>query len=134
MEGLDMLGEFFPIFEIKLVLPAFFGWTCGGIAVRRRIAKNSCTELFVDKDAGLLLRKATDWPTPLGAIRFEVTYGDYRDAGKGVKVPFLVQMIPATPRMEQSVVATVRIQKVEENVAIDDAKFKKPESKAAQPR
>ena len=79
-------------------------------------------------------RKVTDWPTPLGAIRFEVTYGDYRDAGKGVKVPFLVQMIPATPRMEQSVVATVRVQKVEENVPIDDGKFAKPESKAAQPR
>ena len=90
--------------------------------------------LYFDKDTGLLVRKVTDWPTPLGAIRFEVTYGDYRDAGKGVKVPFLVQMIPATPRMEQSVVATVRIQKVEENVPIDDGKFKKPESKAAQPR
>ena len=90
--------------------------------------------LYFDKDTGLLLRKTTDWPTPLGAIRFEVNYEDYRDAGNGVKVPFLVQMIPATPRMEQGVVATVRIQKVEENVPIDDAKFRKPESKAAPPR
>jgi photosynthetic reaction center cytochrome c subunit len=90
--------------------------------------------LYFDKDAGLLLRKTTDWPTPLGAIRFEVNYEDYRDAGNGVKVPFLVQMIPATPRMEQGVVATVRIQKVQENVTIDDGKFRKPESKAAPPR
>jgi len=90
--------------------------------------------LYFDKDTGLLLRKTTDWPTPLGAIRFEVNYEDYRDAGNGVKVPFLVEMIPATPRMEQGVVATVRVQKVEENVPIDDAKFRKPESKAAPPR
>jgi hypothetical protein len=95
---------------------------------------DSPDRLYFDKDTGLLVRKVTDWPTPLGAIRFEVTYGDYRDAGKGVKVPFLVQMIPATPRMEQSVAATVRVQKVEENVPLDDGKFKKPESKAAQPR
>jgi photosynthetic reaction center cytochrome c subunit len=90
--------------------------------------------LYFDRDTGLLLRKTTDWPTPLGAIRFEVNYEDYRDAGHGVKVPFLVKMIPATPRMEQGVVATVRVQKVEENVPIDDAKFRKPESKPAPPR
>ena len=90
--------------------------------------------LYFDKDTGLLLRKTTDWPTPLGAIRFEVNYEDYRDAGNGVKVPFVVEMIPATPRMEQGVVATVRVQKVEENVPIDEGKFRKPESKAAPPR
>ena len=90
--------------------------------------------LYFDRDTGLLLRKVTVLPTPLGAIPFEVNYGDYRDAGKGVKVPFVVQMYPATPRSELAVSATIRIQKVEENVPIDDGRFTKPESKAAQPR
>ena len=90
--------------------------------------------LYFDRDTGLLLRKVAVWPTPLGGIPFEVNYGDYRDAGKGVKVPFVIQMFPSTPRTELAVTAIVRVQKVEENVTISDDKFTKPQSRAAQPR
>ncbi len=89
---------------------------------------------YFDRDSGLLLRKAGVLPTPLGAIPFQVDYEDYRDAGNGVKLPFVIQMYPANPRVELHVTATVRIQKVEENVAIEDGKFIKPQSRAAPPR
>jgi hypothetical protein len=87
--------------------------------------------LYFDRDTGLLLRKVTFLPTPIGDIPFEVNYEDYRDAGKGVKLPFVLRMIPATPRVEMGVSSTVRIQKVEENVPIEDGKFAKPASKGA---
>src|SRR4029077_6059459 len=58
VEGFDMLAEVLAILEIKLVLPALFGWTRGRVAVRRCIAKNGCTELFVYQDAGFLLGHA----------------------------------------------------------------------------
>ena len=63
-----------------------------------------------------------------------MNYDDYRDAGKGVKVPFMIRMIPANPRVEMGVIATVRVQKVEENVAIEDGKFAKPAPRPAPPR
>jgi hypothetical protein len=87
--------------------------------------------LYFDRDTGLLLRKVSVLPTPIGDIPFEVDYEDYRDAGKGVKLPFVIRMIPATPRVEMGVSSTVRIQKVEENVPIEDGKFAKPASKGA---
>jgi hypothetical protein len=90
--------------------------------------------LCFDRDTGLLLRKLTFLPTPTGDIPCEVTYDDYRDAGKGVKVPFMIRMIPANPRVEMGVIATVRVQKVEENVAIEDGKFAKPAPRPAPPR
>jgi len=90
--------------------------------------------LYFDRDTGLLLRKLTFLPTPIGDIPCEVNYDDYRDAGKGVKVPFMIRMIPANPRVEMGVIATVRVQKVEENLAIEDSKFAKPAPRPAPPR
>jgi hypothetical protein len=90
--------------------------------------------LYFDRDTGLLLRKVTVLPTPVGDIPCEVNYDDYRDAGMGVKLPFETQMFPATPRSELAVTATVRILKVEENVPIEDGKFTKPQPRPAQPR
>ena len=95
---------------------------------------DSPERLYFDRDTGLLLRKQTVLPTPLGDSPFQVDYEDYRDAGNGVKLPFVIQMLPATPRTELGVASTVRIQKVEENVPIDNGKFTKPQSKATQPQ
>lgn len=89
--------------------------------------------LYFDRETGLLLRRASVLPTPLGDNPFQVDYEDYRDAGNGVKVPFVIEMFPATPRTEFGVGATVRIQKIQENVAIDTSKFSKPPSKNPQP-
>jgi len=56
-------------------------------------------------------------------------FEDYRDTGSGVKIPFVIHMNPANPRTELAPNATLRITKVEDNAAIDGAKFVKPASR-----
>jgi hypothetical protein len=90
--------------------------------------------LYFDTETGLLLRKMTILPTPVGNSPFLVDYGDYRDAGNGAKVPFLIQSVPANPRTELSTSLTIRVQKIQENVPIDDAKFAKPQPRARPPQ
>jgi len=85
--------------------------------------------LYFDTQTGLLLRKQTVLPTPIGDSPFQMDFEDYRDTGSGVKVPFLIQMNPANPRTELAPIATLRVIKVEDNTAIDNAKFAKPAAK-----
>ncbi len=85
--------------------------------------------LYFDTKSGLLLRRVTVVPTEAGNSPYQVDYEDYRDAGNGVKYPFRIHMEPAGPRTELVTHSTIRVQRIQENVAIDDAKFVKPESK-----
>jgi hypothetical protein len=85
--------------------------------------------LYFDTKSGLLLRRFTIVPTVAGDSPFEVDYEDYRDAGNGVKYPFRIHMEPAGPRTELATHSTMRVQHIQENVALDDAKFIKPETK-----
>ena len=82
--------------------------------------------LYFDTQSGLLLRKQTVLPTPIGDSPFQMDFEDYRDTGSGVKFPFVIRMNPANARTELAPNATLRITKVEDNVAIDNAKFAKP--------
>jgi photosynthetic reaction center cytochrome c subunit len=92
---------------------------------------DSVERLYFDMQTGLLLRKITILPTPFGNIPFQVDYDNYRDTGSGVKYPFLIHMIPTTPRSEAQTQTTILVQKVHDNLDIDDAKFAKPQSKPA---
>jgi hypothetical protein len=87
--------------------------------------------LYFDTTTGLLLRKITILPTPFGSSPFEVDYDDYRDSGSGVKIPFWIRMIPATPRSAMASRSSIRIQKVQDNVSVDTSKFSKPQPRAA---
>jgi len=82
--------------------------------------------LYFDTQTGLLLRKVTVLPTPIGDSPFQTDFDDYRDTGSGVKFPFLIQMNPANPRTELAPSATLRVTKVEDNAAIDAARFARP--------
>jgi len=82
--------------------------------------------LYFDVNTGLLLRKQTVLPTPIGDSPYQADFDDYRDTGSGVKFPFLVHMSPSNPRTELAPEATLRVTKVEDNKAIEDAKFAKP--------
>lgn len=82
--------------------------------------------LYFDTQTGLLLRKVSVLPTPVGDSPFQMDFDDYRDTGSGVKFPFLIQMNPANPRTELAPSATLRVSKVEDNVAVEDSKFIKP--------
>jgi hypothetical protein len=86
--------------------------------------------LYFDVQTGLLLRRWSSLPTPVGDAPFQVDYDDYRDAGSGVRSPYLIRMNPASPRLEPSTSITIRITKVQDNAPIDSSKFAKPESKA----
>jgi hypothetical protein len=66
-------------------------------------------------------------PTPVGDFPSGTDYDDYRDVGNGVKLPFLIRITAVSPTLS----ATIRVQKVQDNVAIDNAKFAKPEGKVA---
>jgi photosynthetic reaction center cytochrome c subunit len=90
--------------------------------------------LYFDTETGLLLRKQTLLPSPVGDYPFEVDYGDYRDTGSGVKFPYLITMYPAVPGVRTntpSVSTTIHVTKVQDNIPLDNSKFAKPETKAA---
>jgi photosynthetic reaction center cytochrome c subunit len=90
--------------------------------------------LYFDAQTGLLLRRLTLQPTPFGNTPTEVDYDDYRDAGKGVRLPFVIRMTPGSAGAVLAASSTIRIQKVDENAPIDDSKFVKPQSKPAPAR
>jgi hypothetical protein len=84
--------------------------------------------LYFDVQTGLLLRKYSALPTPVGDSPLQVDYDDYRDTGSGVKIPYVIRMSPASLHSELQTFTTIRVQKVQDNVAIDDGKFVKPPS------
>ena len=89
--------------------------------------------LFFDTQTGLLLREETLVTTPVGGLPIAVEYDDYRKTGGGVKFPFVIRNVPGAPYTLYSLDShsTIRVQKVQDNVAVDDAKFAKPQSKPA---
>jgi hypothetical protein len=98
--------------------------------VTGRLQGNTPPEhLYFDALNGLLLRKTAALPTPAGDSPFQITYEDYRDTGSGVKFPFVIRMDPSGPRIELDPTSTLLITKVQDNVAIDDAKLAKPAPK-----
>ena len=82
--------------------------------------------LYFDMQTGLLLRKQTVLPTPIGDSPYQVDFEDYRDTASGVKFPFLIHMNPANPRTELAPEATLRVSSVKDNAPIDDSKFTRP--------
>lgn len=86
--------------------------------------------LYFDTQTGLLLRKITILQSPFGNIPYQEDYDDYRDTGSGVKFPFWIRSIPSTPRSEAQTESILRVQKVQDNVAIDNGKFAKPTNAA----
>jgi photosynthetic reaction center cytochrome c subunit len=82
-------------------------------------------QLYFDTQTGLLVRRIAFNKTLLGNDPTYTDYNDYRDAGDGVKVPFLVESYVLTQK------TTTHVLKVQDNVAIDSGKFSKPAPKAA---
>lgn len=75
--------------------------------------------LYFDTQSSLLLRQVRYAESPLGLNPTQIDYSDYRDQG-GLKIPF--QRIISQPRGR----STIQIERIEQNAAIDDAKFAKP--------
>jgi hypothetical protein len=83
--------------------------------------------LYFDVQTGLLLRKSNYLVTAVGRSPFQIDYEDYRDTGSGVKIPFVVHMLPAGMRTEIETASTIHITGVKDNVPLDAALFVKPE-------
>ncbi len=75
--------------------------------------------LYFDQESGLLVRLVRYAETPLGRNPTQIDYADYRDAG-GVKIPYRWTIARPAGRF------TIQVAEVQQNVAIDDAKFTKP--------
>ena len=85
----------------------------------------SSVKLYFDKQSGLLVRQVRYAETMIGRVPVQVDYKDYRDvAGTGVKLPFHVITTWTDGRSE------VLLTSAETNVAIDAAKFNKPNAPA----
>jgi outer membrane lipoprotein-sorting protein len=86
------------------------------IGIRQGMAP---VRLYFDKESGLLLRMARYADTPLGRNPTQIDYADYRAEG-GVKIPFRWTLARPLGRF------TIQVDQVQQNIAIDDAKFSKP--------
>src|SRR6185295_7887491 len=73
--------------------------------------------LFFDAGTGLLLKRRTETPTPLGAYVVETIFSDYRDVG-GAKVPYAITIA----QFDGGTIRTFT--DVTHNRAVDDAVFK----------
>jgi photosynthetic reaction center cytochrome c subunit len=83
-------------------------------------------ELFFDTQSGLLLRQLRFSKSPLGLNPTRTDYDDYKDFD-GVKVPLHVTI--ARPRTKLD----IQLDKVSQNVAVDDALFEAPVTAAPHP-
>lgn len=76
-------------------------------------------QLFFDAESGLLRRRVTYTPTPLGPAPDQIDFEDYRDVA-GVKVPFVLKV--ATP----DAISVRSYTDIKFNVPVEDAKFAMP--------
>jgi len=80
--------------------------------------------LYFDEQTGLLVRLVRYAETALGRLPTQIDYADYRDAD-GVKLPFRWTLARPGGRF------TIQVDQVQQNVAIDDAKFAEPPAPAS---
>ena len=120
--------------EAELAFPAnikqyLTGWRAGFpammlddrnvVVVQGTAPGGSRVKLFFDKDSGLLVRMVMFTTTVIGLNPREIDYSDYREVA-GVKVPFKWTAVWTDGRSE------FEMTDVKPNVAIDPAKFAKP--------
>lgn len=80
--------------------------------------------LYFDEQTGLLVRLVRYEETALGRLPTQIDYADYRDAD-GVKLPYRWTLARPGGRF------MIQVDQVQQNVAIDDAKFAEPPAPAA---
>lgn len=75
---------------------------------------------YFEQNTGLLRRMVRSADTPMGRLPTQIDYADYREVD-GVKTPWRWTLARPNGRF------TIQLKEVKNNVAIDDAKFSKPE-------
>ena len=79
-------------------------------------------KFYFDEQSGLLIRLVRYIESPLGLVATRIDYGDYRDGGGGMEIPF--RWTVAQPNG----ISTVQLDRVQQNIPIDAAKFARPTS------
>ena len=80
------------------------------------------------RQEGVVTMNRTWGTTQAGGSPFRTNFDDYRDSSGGIKVPFVVNLDPAGPRILLWPQATLRVTAIQDNVAIDNSRFAKPAS------
>jgi len=78
-------------------------------------------QFFFDAASGLLVRRVIQTRTPLGALREQIDYADYRTVA-GAKVPFEIK------RTNWNTLDTLKVSDAKANTQISDTNFAKPKS------
>jgi hypothetical protein len=76
-------------------------------------------QFYFDSASGLLLRRVLTTRTPLGQLREQIDYADYREAGN-LKMPFEVRLTT------WNVLDIYKVADAKVNISLDDARFLKP--------
>lgn len=76
-------------------------------------------QFYFDSATGLLVRRVISTRTPLGQLREQIDYADFRSVA-GVKIPFEIK------RTNWDSVDTLKVTDAKPNVTLDDARFDKP--------
>jgi len=92
---------------------------------------DTAERLYFDINTGLLVRRWWTLPTMLSVYPYEMDFDDYRKTNGGVRVPFVIRMVPGSPRVESVTNSTLQIIDVKDNIPIDAAHFQRPASKPA---
>ena len=84
-------------------------------------SNSSPVQLYFEAESGLLERMVYYTETPLGANPTQIDYGDYHEQD-GMKTP--LQWTVSRPNRR----FTIRIDRTQQNVSIDDSRFRRPMS------
>jgi len=76
--------------------------------------------LYFDQESGLLIRVVRYGKSPIGRVPTQVDYGDYRDVGGGLKMPFHMVFAWMDGR------DAIQLKEIQTNVPIDASKFSPP--------
>jgi hypothetical protein len=85
-------------------------------------------ELYFDTQTGLLLRKIFVDPNAVGEDPTNIDYSDYRTTPSGAKFPYTIKSYSLPPNSKGNGI-TMHVDKIQENVPIDNSKFAKPAAK-----
>ncbi|HLG16825.1 MAG TPA: c-type cytochrome [Blastocatellia bacterium] len=92
------------------------------IVLRMPLGADRSQQMSFDEQTGLLVRLVVSIATPIGRFPEQFDFDDYREVD-GVKIPFTIQSSTVDARSG----STRKFTEIKHNVAIDDAKFNKPE-------
>lgn len=76
-------------------------------------------QFYFDSASGLLVRRVVTTRTPLGSLREQIDYADYRSAGD-LKIPFEIKLTT------WNALDTLKVADAKVNVSVDDSRFSKP--------